>query len=344
MQPITRYFPGGNTPEGFFSYYGEILDTHSAGKLAVIKGGPGTGKSTFLKKLAKTLISQGETVTYLHCSSDPNSLDGIFLPARNSLVMDGTAPHITDVRYPGVCDILLNFCDFIGEVSEGETILSESRLAKNTFLEGYCYLRSAKALLDLMHAGSERAILPNEIHSFAGEIAKRISSCPANGYRKTVFLSAITADGCCNYLSENLTDYHVISLDTQVGDASFLVMEAVKNACGLRNADMIVCPCPMNPRKAEHLLFPSANLALITSNSYHYDSDADEIVSFSDFITHRPSNGEVESLYDDILQRAVQTFSSAREHHNRLEDVYRTVTDYSAIDSYYQKTLEFLIS
>ena len=248
MQPLCHYFPGGNTPEGFFSYYHEILDKSTPGKLAIIKGGPGTGKSTFLKRLGKKLSEAGEEVTYLHCSSDPNSLDGVFLPVRNSLVMDGTAPHLTDPRYPGAYDIVLNFCDFIGDIFEKETILSESRQAKNTFSEGYCYLRSAKALLDLMLQRSERTLLEHEICSFASRIAGRISSYPATGYEKTVFLSAITADGFRNFFQENLKEYHVIAIEAEVGDAVYHMMETVKNACRLRNADIINCPCPMNPK------------------------------------------------------------------------------------------------
>ncbi len=344
MQHLTHYFPGGNTPEGFYSYYHEILEKSSVGKLAVIKGGPGTGKSTFLKKLGRALQKQGEFVTCLHCSSDPDSLDGIFLPQYNSLVMDGTAPHITDARYPGACDIVLNFCDFIGDISDKETALSESALAKNAFSEGYCYLKSAKALLELMHARSEQVLLEDEIRLFASDIAKRISSASADGYRKTVFLSAITADGFRNYLAENLQDYHIIALDTQVGDASCRVMEAVQSACSLRNADMIICPCPMNPKKTEHLLFPSANLALVTSNTYHTCHGADEIVSFSDFVAHRRPCRTPEIMVDGILQLAIQTFSKAREHHNRLEELYKAATDYSKIESFYQKTLDFLLN
>lgn len=343
MQTLCRYFPGGNTPDGFFSYYNEILDKTTAGKLAVIKGGPGTGKSTFLKHIGKTLSERGKQVTCLHCSSDPNSLDGIFLPEHNSLLMDGTAPHMTDVRYPGAYDIVLNFCDFIGEIADKETVLRESTLAKSTFSEGYCYLRSAKALLELMHTRSEQTLLEDEIRLFASDIAKRISSASANGYQKTVFLSAITADGFCNYLEDNLKDYHIISLDTRVGDAAYRVMETVQSACSLRNADMIVCPCPMNPEKTEHLLFPSANLALVTSNPYHTCRGADEIVSFSDFITSRRPCRTPEIMIDGILQLAVQTFFKAREHHNRLEELYQAVTDYSKIDRLYQKALDFLL-
>lgn len=349
MQCLHHYFPGGNTPEGFLSFYSEILDNPGFSepkkpkKMAVIKGGPGTGKSTFLKSLGKTLGERGEQVTYLHCSSAPDSLDGIFLPKYNAAVIDGTAPHMTDAKLPGVYDTLLNFCDFIGGISEKEEALSESKKASSLFSEGYCYLKSAKALLNLMHTRSEEQLLEDEIRMFALDIAKRVSTFSADGFYKRAFLSAITAKGFCNFLKENLENYYTISVEAEVGDVSYRLMQEVAAACRLRNADMIVCPCPMNPHRAEHLLFPSANLALVTSNVYHPYFGADEIVPFGDFLTHRTSGRAPQLMYDGILHLATKSFSDAIEHHNRLEALYQTVTDYSKIDYLYQKALDFLL-
>ena len=42
-------FPGGNTSLGFFSYYNNIISQEEANRIFVIKGGPGVGKSTFMK-------------------------------------------------------------------------------------------------------------------------------------------------------------------------------------------------------------------------------------------------------------------------------------------------------
>ncbi len=344
MQSLCHYYPGGNTPEGFFSYYHEILDKASTGKLAVIKGGPGTGKSTFLKRLGKLMEEEGEPVTYLHCSSDPASLDGIYLPRRNSAVIDGTAPHLTDPRYPGASDMVLNFCDLIGPVADGETVANESKLAKESFLEGYCYLNGAKSLLNLMQTRSKSTLLSDEIRAFSSDIVRRISSFSATGFCKTAFLSAITADGFCHYLQENLRNYYVISVEAEEGDDTASILETVATACTLRNADMIVCPCPMNPKKAEHLLFPSANLAVVTSNAYHTYPKADEIVSFSDFVSCRRGDYELAALYDTLLHRGVDCFTHARNHHNCMEAIYQTVTDYSAIEPFYQKTHHFLLS
>ena len=344
MQSLYHYFPGGNTPEGFFSYYHEILDKNSTGKLAVIKGGPGTGKSTFLKRLGKQLEEEGESVTYLHCSSDPESLDGIYLSRHNSAVIDGTAPHLTDPRYPGASDTVLNFCDLIGQIADGETVANESKLAKQSFSEGYCYLKRAKALLNLLQTRSESSLLRNEVRAFSSDIAKRISQFSATGFQKTAFLSAITADGFRNYLQENFRNYYVISIEAEAGDSTHPILETVATACKLRNADIIVCPCPMNPKKAEHLVFPSANLAVVTSNEYHTYPKADERIPFSDFVSRRQEDRELTAMYDALLLRGIASFTKAREHHNRMEAVYQTVTDYSAIESFYQKTHHFLLS
>ena len=88
MQNIRHYFPGGNTPDGFINFYDQILKKDSIGKIAVIKGGPGTGKSTFMKRIGAKFEANGEMLDYLHCSSDFHSLDGLYLPKYNTAVID----------------------------------------------------------------------------------------------------------------------------------------------------------------------------------------------------------------------------------------------------------------
>lgn len=49
----TRHmFAGRNTAEGFFSYYDHIMPQEKAERIIILKGGPGVGKSTFMKKIA----------------------------------------------------------------------------------------------------------------------------------------------------------------------------------------------------------------------------------------------------------------------------------------------------
>lgn len=90
---VRRMFLGGNTSQGFFSYYDYILSQEEAAKIICIKGGPGVGKSTFMKKIGKEMLDRGYDVEYMHCSSDNNSLDGVVVPEIKVALLDGTAPH-----------------------------------------------------------------------------------------------------------------------------------------------------------------------------------------------------------------------------------------------------------
>ncbi len=89
----TNWFLGANTAEGFFSRFDQLHPGIRVRKNVIIKGGPGCGKSTFMKTLRGCAEALGaDTESYL-CSSDPASLDGLFIPALGLAFVDGTAPH-----------------------------------------------------------------------------------------------------------------------------------------------------------------------------------------------------------------------------------------------------------
>ena len=91
--PEKEYFAAANTAAGFISYFDRIFDPSVLDDLYIIKGGPGCGKSTFMKTLRGCAEALGaDTESYL-CSSDPASLDGLFIPALGLAFVDGTAPH-----------------------------------------------------------------------------------------------------------------------------------------------------------------------------------------------------------------------------------------------------------
>ena len=89
----TCWFLGANTAEGFCSRFEQLHSGGRVRKCVIIKGGPGYGKSTFMKKLQKTVESLGADTESYPCSSDPASLDGLFIPALGLAFVDGTAPH-----------------------------------------------------------------------------------------------------------------------------------------------------------------------------------------------------------------------------------------------------------
>ena len=48
------YFPGANTPRGFFNRFSAVMADPRVRRRIYLKGGPGCGKSTLMRRLAKT--------------------------------------------------------------------------------------------------------------------------------------------------------------------------------------------------------------------------------------------------------------------------------------------------
>ncbi len=88
------YFLGANTPQGFYSLTGQMLDPDKHRAIYILKGGAGCGKSTLMKKVGKRMTEAGERVEHVYCSGDPNSLDALLIPGKKAAIVDGTAPHV----------------------------------------------------------------------------------------------------------------------------------------------------------------------------------------------------------------------------------------------------------
>ncbi len=87
---VHRFF-GAATEQGAVDYIQCLTET--VAKRYFIKGRPGTGKSTFLKKLAERAVANGFDTEVYHCAFDPDSLDMVAVRQLDLCLFDSTAPH-----------------------------------------------------------------------------------------------------------------------------------------------------------------------------------------------------------------------------------------------------------
>ena len=97
MSDSVHIFLGANSGTGFYSLYEQLLHGR-LDDLLIIKGGPGCGKSSFMRAVAKELSDAGEEIIYVNCSGDPDSLDGVLIPSIKTGLVDGTAPHVSETE------------------------------------------------------------------------------------------------------------------------------------------------------------------------------------------------------------------------------------------------------
>ena len=55
----TEFFLGANSAEGFYSLYDQLREGERMRDLIVLKGGPGVGKSTFMRCIANQAEEKG---------------------------------------------------------------------------------------------------------------------------------------------------------------------------------------------------------------------------------------------------------------------------------------------
>lgn len=346
MSLVRHYFPGGNTPIGFVSFYKNILSSDSVGKIAVIKGGPGTGKSSIMKKIGEYFKNENEYVHFLHCSSDADSLDGIYLPKYNATVVDGTAPHIVEPRYPGVCDKIFDVGKYICEnITENKKeILALNKNISDSFSDCYGNLRVASSIYEIMKNKSLKTANMTAVDSFCYNISKRVIHKKDSGKIRKMFLSGITPQGNVNFCDNIMNDKYIIRLESNVGDGGGELLKRLISYCQNQHTDMDIYFCPLKPYEPEHIVFKNTHIAITISNKFHSVQDGDEIIPFSDFVKCDYDNSENCKNYELYIEKALKSVKKAKYFHDELENYYIQNFDFSASDAVFGGIKDFLVS
>lgn len=350
MKANTDFFLGANTPRGFVSFFDELYNPYKTSGAYIIKGGPGTGKSTFMKKIADELEKRGVAVERVHCASDPESLDGIIAPDIDFSMADGTSPHVLEPKFPGVSESIINLGQFWNS-----DLLARSRdsIIRLTLENSLChrrssgYLSAAGSIDTQTKALVQKYIRTEKIDSFvtrfsSRELKKNSSKEPGRRYRR--FLSAITPDGTVLFEdSLKKLAYRIIALEDRYGVASSLIAQRVGDIAVRKGYDVIFCSCPLEPTGCEHIIIPQLSLALITLKKEHpFTLSTDRIIHCARFMTDginelRQSlklNLRLKSL---LIKESVDLLSQARSTHDLLEKEYRKAMDFNALTEYTEK-------
>ncbi len=345
-----HWFPGGNTARGFHSFFSYILSSEEARRIIILKGGPGVGKSTFMRRMAEMLEERGQIVEYLHCASDSRSLDGVVCRAVGFAMLDGTAPHIVDPEMPGAADSILNLGVFLDE--EGLTrrkalirkLLNE---ISGCFNQAYRYLAAALPLRDntsavLRGLTDEEALMRAFSPWLETVIAYRTPTKP--GRARMMFASAISPEGCVNYL-ETLAMPRVWRITGAWGTDGHKLLSHLRHAALLRGMDVEAMYCPLQPDRLEHLFIPTFGLMVTTENRYHsLPGPAERTISFDEVRAREPNALERDTLqfnseqFDLLVNAACASIARAKALHDELEEEYVQRMDFDALEHCFQET------
>ena len=346
QKQASRFFLGANSKSGFISLYDSFTDPTAGDFLWVLKGGPGCGKSTFMKRIGAAAEDAGDDVEYIHCSGDPDSLDAVYLPEKRVAYVDGTAPHVVEAVYPGAASLYLDLGAFFdaGALAPHLPEITElNRRYKALYGEAYSLLSAGAALLPKnmpnLHGTDELEKIDKKV---AGIVARELRKQSKAAKQHKRFLSAWSCKGHITF-ADTLPG-HVFLLDNELGLGHvFLARLALRTAA--LGYDSILCPDPLEPEKPEALILPECELSFLAAAprtkavpSPYRHLRLDALPEVSDGAALRRRRRES----DTMLHAAVQSLAQAKALHDELETIYRPHVDFSSVSQLTEDHISWL--
>ncbi len=345
------HFAASNSGGGFKSYYKEIFGNESIQHRYLIKGGPGTGKSSLMKRVAQAVEKDGCCVEFYYCSSDAGSLDGIVINKRVA-VLDATAPHAAEPELVGARDEIVN----LGELWNSEGLHAKiAEIKELSDKKGECYrhayrfLAGAEVTLTNLRQAGEKHIDKEKMYRAA---SRAVSKYKSDGEYKYCV-------GICNSLGmggrARLDTYERLAntlyiVDDSLGTAS-LFLSAVMDAAMRRRMHVRVSFDPIAPEYPDAVMLTESGTAFVISDgkeAYEREKDGKtgntRIYKINMKRFFSPNGGRSEAgedkkemracrrLCDGLVTSALDSLRRAGEYHFALEDIYKKEMNFSRFD------------
>lgn len=347
-----EYFLGANSASGFYSLYDHLIDRETAQGLYILKGGAGCGKSSFMRRVARHAQAAGYQAEYILCSGDPDSLDAVVLPELKTALVDGTAPHIIEPKYPGVVERYVNlgkYYDSAGLQEVRAAVIEQTKEYQKHYKRCYRCL-SAAAELD----SDNRELLAHEakarlLKRAKGIIARELKGNGSGGEVTLRFLSAVSCAGRMSlWDTVEAQCRRVCVLEDSFG-LSHVILEPILAAATARDFHVIACPDPLTPDRLLHLLIPELDLAFVTSTPEQpYTGRAYRRLRLDAMAkeTYRKFRSRVRfarKVSNALQGEAMAALGEAKARHDSLEALYNPYVDFDGVYALADQVAEQII-
>lgn len=335
------YFAASNSKDGFHSYYREVFDRPEIDRVFIVKGGPGTGKSRFLRDVAEAGEAHGYGTEYIYCSSDPLSLDGIILRGDvTTAFLDGTAPHSVEPTAVGARENLIDlgvFWDSRRLMAEAEAIAEWDRQKKNAYGRAYRYLAGAGEVTENRDALLSPLVRTDRMRR---HLCKRFaelpegsgfSSCPALlhavGMRGRASLSGFFGQAKERYFVE---DCH---------GAAGLYLREIGNLAMEKRWKIRVSYHPLMPNCPDAIYLSDLQIGFLACKPSDLPEGA-KVIRVRRFLDPKGLKAvHREILFDErmaeaLTDEALAALDEAGRAHFRLEEIYKAAMDFEAKENF----------
>ena len=337
LLPGRCFFAAANGADGFKSYFDRIFSSETLDGVFILKGGPGTGKSTLLFEIAKRFERPNIQVEVFLCSSDPDSLDGVLIThqGKSICVLDGTAPHTREASLPGAVDVITDLGKCFDNVRLREQKSEILRLQKKKSLaykEAYFYLHLFGIFGEKIKAETKARLNKEAAKAFAYknfQIALKEKN--PSDFAPRPIRAFCRAGTVCLDSYKKITEeaYKIYGDETECG----VLLSEVLSALTAQGHGGYYAPSPFMEDLTDGLIFNSFKTAILRASD-----EKEAHFSASDFYREQsPEEKETVEKYraeaGRLLDAARESLSRASEAHFALEKIYTPAVDFDRLRS-----------
>jgi len=352
---VKNYFAGGNTARGFHNLYDSNLQ--GLDRLFILKGGPGTGKSSLMKKIGQEWNAKGYDIEFLHCSSDNDSIDGVIIPAIKVGIVDGTAPHIIEPKAPGAVEEYIN----LGEAWDAQKLRAHKQIIQSltyqiskSFDKAYATFKEAldihddweKIYINSMDFEKADQLTNKLIESFFGKM--KLNKEPDVRRR---FLGAATPKGAVDFipnLTEEIQKRYFIK--GRPGSGKSTMLKKLAAAAEERGVDVEIYHCDFDPNSLDMVIFRELGIAIFDSTAPHEyfpSRDGDEIIDMYEILIEPGTDelyeemiSQIQAEYKAKMVEATSWLARAKQLHDELETIYISAMNFSVVEMFQKKIVD----
>lgn len=336
------YFCASNSAFGFYSYYPQCFDAARIGRVFAIKGGPGTGKSRFMREVAQCAEARGWTCEYVYCSSDADSLDGVILSRDEACIalLDATAPHVYEPSQPGLREEIVNLGAFWNSAalrSHAEELKRLSAEKKAAYRMAYRYL----AAYEEMSANRDELVLPflrlDAMESFADRLMWNVAR-GKSFFAEPALIRSIGMGGKIGLDTYFARAKQIYLVEDCRGSAQYF-MRMLYQMMERRRLHIRVSYDPILPERIDGIFLCESNLAFVVGNpeecAYPYKRiGTRRFVSTSAMKHIKAPLNHAEQMCRAMLGGAVDALERVRAAHFRMEEIYASAMDFSKKEAF----------